>query len=436
MAFTLPKLFIEKMKNQLPSNEWEAFFAVYDKEAYKGVRNNPLKGDKNKLQALLPFSLTPSPWEENAFYTDEEKVGASPLHFAGAFYSQEPSASSVVPNLQVKPGERVLDLCSAPGGKATQIAGYMQGEGILVANEPVFSRAKILSQNIERLGVANAIVVSALPEELVPYFTEYFDKILVDAPCSGEGMFRKNSEMALKEWSKENVELCADRQKGILQSATKMLKKGGRLVYSTCTFSVEEDEMQVENYLKNHPQMRLIRQEKIYPHRQKGEGHFFAVFEKADEMQEERVTIKMLKPVCQKQTEKAYEQFAKEFFFQAPQGVLHEVNGVVYKLPKDVFSWQGLQVLRAGLRLGEMQNGRFVPSHSLAMATHPSACKNVVNLAIDDTRVEKYLRGETIDVDGENGWCLVCVEGYGLGLGKRVGNVVKNHLPKGLRKVK
>ena len=429
----LPKAFVEKMKKQLPENEWEAFFACYGKKPFKGVRLNPLKGGRYELKQLLPFLKQPISWEENGYYTDEEKLGASPFHFAGVFYSQEPSAMSVAPLLEVKAGEKVLDLCSAPGGKGTQLACAMQGKGIIVLNEPISSRAKILSQNVERLGIENAVVCNEYPQALAEKFVGYFDKILVDAPCSGEGMFRKNADEALSEWSEENVKLCADRQAEILACATKMLKKGGRLAYSTCTFSYEEDEGQVCDYLQKHPEMRLVKQEKLYPHKIDGEGHFLALFEKLGE--EETARIKAGKPVVSKPTEKAFREFEKKFFKKESFPRLHEANGVVYAIPEDAFDWKGLHVLRVGVRLGEMKNGRFEPSHALAMRCRAQDCKNVVNLSIDDGRVENYLRGETLDMENaENGWCLVCVEGYPLGLGKVVSGTVKNHLPKGIRK--
>jgi 16S rRNA C967 or C1407 C5-methylase (RsmB/RsmF family) len=206
----------------------------------------------------------------------------------------------------------VLDLCSAPGGKGTQLAGEMQGKGLIVLNEPVQSRAKILSQNVERMGIKNAVVTSEMPDKLADKFAGFFDKILVDAPCSGEGMFRKNADEALREWSEENVELCAKRQKEILACARKMLKKGGRLVYSTCTFSYEEDEGQVENYLKKHAEMRLIKKEKLYPHKIVGEGHFAALFERTEGGEE--TYVKERKPSVKRESEAAYRVFEKEFF--------------------------------------------------------------------------------------------------------------------------
>ena len=431
----LPEKFMENMKKQLPENEWEAFFACYEKKPFKGVRLNPLKGGRYALKPFLPFLGAPIPWEENGFYTDEEKLGGNPFHFAGAFYSQEPSAMSAAPLLEVKGGERVLDLCSAPGGKGTQLACAMQGKGIIVLNEPISSRAKILSQNVERMGIKNAVVLNEYPESLAAKFQGYFDKILVDAPCSGEGMFRKNAEEALGEWSEENIELCAKRQKGILDSATKMLSVGGRLVYSTCTFATAEDEGQVRDYLSAHPEMHLIKQEKLYPHKVDGEGHFVALFEKTERAEDWETRLKEAKRSVTSGGEKAYREFEKAFFKEKFAFRLHEVNGILYELPEEVFDWKGMQVLRVGVRLGEVKNGRFEPSHSLAICASAKECKNVVELAADDERLEKYLRGETFECDIPNGWCLVCVHGLPVGLGKAVSGTVKNHLPKGLRKL-
>lgn len=432
--YELPEQFIENMKKQLPEDEWEAFFACYENKPYKGVRLNPLKGGRDALKALLPFLKEPVSWEENGYYTDEEKLGASPYHFAGVFYSQEPSAMCAAPLLEAQEGERVLDLCSAPGGKGTQLACAMNGKGLILLNEPISSRAKILSQNVERMGIKNAVVLNEYPETLAKRFSGYFDKILVDAPCSGEGMFRKNAKEALEEWSEENVALCAERQAGILDCATEMLKKGGRLVYSTCTFAYAEDEGQVCDYLQKHPEMRLVKQEKLYPHKIKGEGHFAALFEKVEKTGEWDSRIKSAKHSVTPKSEKAYRDFEKSFFKEKFAFRLYENGGVLYELPEEVFEWKGLNVLRVGIRLGEVKNERFEPSHSLAACVKKEECKRVLDLSVEDIRVEKYLRGEAIEGEVENGWCIVCVEGYPLGLGKAVNGTVKNHFPKGLRK--
>ena len=428
----LPNTFIERMKNQLPETEWEVFFACYDAQPYKGVRANTLKITPDGLRAIFPVGEGVA-WEENGFYYEGEKVGAHPYYAAGLFYSQEPSAMCAAPMLSVEPGERVLDLCSAPGGKGTRLAADLQGKGLIVLNEPIPSRAKILLQNVERMGITNAVVTCEYPDKLAEKFPEYFDRIMVDAPCSGEGMFRKNADEALSEWSEENVARCASRQTEILDNATKMLSGDGKMVYSTCTFAPEEDEEQVAHYLSVHPEMEGEGQEKLYPHKVAGEGHFAALFHKKDGG---RYETKPFKAFCSPAAAKAYRAFEKEIFrtFQARN--LHEVNGTLYALPEGVFDFKGLNVLRVGLKLGEVKNGRFEPAHALAMASRKDGVKNVASFSLADGRAETYLRGETVEDDGANGWCLVCVDGYPLGWGKRVNGTVKNHYPKGLRIVK
>ena len=427
--YKLPEAFIERMKNQLPNDEWEAFFAVYEKDAYKGLRANTLKITPKKLSEI--FSVQKQvPWEENGFYYEGGKVGAHPYHAAGLFYSQEPSAMCAAPMLSVEPGERVLDLCSAPGGKGTRLAADLQGEGLIVLNEPIPSRAKILLQNVERMGITNAVVTCEYPDKLAERFAGYFDKIMVDAPCSGEGMFRKNAEEALTEWSEENVALCAERQSGILNCAERMLAENGKLVYSTCTFSDEEDEGQAQDFLRKHPEMSMETKEKLYPHKVEGEGHFAARFSKNGGG---RCEMKPFKTVCSPAAAKVYRAFEKEVFVGFQARNLHEVNGTIYAIPDGMFDFKGLNVLRVGLKLGEVRNGRFEPEYALAMASTAKGVRNVADFTVDDARAQKYLRGETVDCDGNNGWCLVCVDGYPLGWGKRVNGTLKNHYPKGLR---
>lgn len=436
----LPERFVERMKKQLPESEWEAFFAVYgDAAPYKGLRVNSLKISAEEFEKISPFALRPVEWEKNGFYVREEKTGAHPYHFAGLYYSQEPSAMCAAPLLKVRPGERVLDLCAAPGGKGTQLAAAMKGEGILVLNEPVFSRAQILSQNVERLGVKNAVVLSQKGGELSDFFGEYFDKILVDAPCSGEGMFRKNAKEALGEWSEENVLKCALRQREILNDAAKMLRAGGRLAYSTCTFSEAEDEGQVSDYLLNHPELRLLESKKLYPHKAAGEGHFAALLEKGDEGENFRsLNPCPLRLKISRESERLYREFERRTLVPGLFENLHEAGGMLYSLPDGMFDFRGLQVLRAGVRLGEVKNGRFEPSHSLAMCLKREECKNALSFSPSDPRAEKFLRGETVCLDGENvvgGWLLVCIDGYPVGWGKAVGDTLKNHIPKALRRV-
>ena len=275
----LPSEFCARVKRELGS-EYSQFISSYNLPVARGVRVNTLKISVEDFMRISSVNLDGGvPWEKNGFYTDSESPGKTILHAAGLYYVQEPSAMCAAPELCVKAGERVLDLCSAPGGKGTQLAQSMNGDGVLVLNEILPKRAEILRSNVERLGVKNALVTSAEPSVLAGLFEEYFDKILVDAPCSGEGMFKKE-QSAIPEWSLDNVLLCVERQKNILNSAAIMLSCGGRLVYSTCTFSLEEDEKQVENFLKSHKDFVLVSMKKLLPHKVRGEGHFCAVLEK------------------------------------------------------------------------------------------------------------------------------------------------------------
>lgn len=305
---TLPRQFLSKMQEIL-QEEYEEFLISFRKERLYGLRFNPLKTDRETFLARMPFTLTPVAWaEEGFYYRQEEQPGKHPYHEAGAYYIQEPSAMAVVEALAPAPGERILDLCAAPGGKSTQIAGKMQGRGLLVSNEIIPNRAKILSQNIERMGIANAVVCKEESERLAQFFPSFFDRVLVDAPCSGEGMFRKD-RAAIEEWSPEHVTMCRDRQLYILEQAASMVRPGGILVYSTCTFSVEENEAVIAAFLCAHGEFSIEETEseqffaqpaargkgawlnepptgiehtvRLFPHKIEGEGHFFAKLKKA-----------------------------------------------------------------------------------------------------------------------------------------------------------
>lgn len=437
MSYALPEKFIERMRRQLKGEEeFSAFLSSYDRPAQRGLRINTLKIDPGTFVGISPFSLSPVPWEKNGFYVTEEKIGRHPYHFAGLYYSQEPSAMSVVPLLEVQPGERVLDLCAAPGGKSTQIAQALQGKGLLVSNEIEPSRASVLSQNIERLGIVNAVVLNSSPALLEKKLPGFFDKILVDAPCSGEGMFKKNAKEAAENWSEENVAACAARQREILHSAAQMLSGGGRLVYSTCTFAPEEDEEQVSSFLAEHPDFSLITQKKLYPHEVDGEGHFYAVFQKTEgacpgvKGTQGNLTAKekeLFLSFCRDNLSEKGLRFVED-------GTLYRAGTMLYRLPDEPFHLDRLPVLRAGIRLGEFLKNRFEPNHSWAMSLTGDGVKRTVSLSVEEC--EKYLRGETLSADTANGWCLVCVGDYPLGWGKTTGGVVKNHYPKGLRLMK
>lgn len=453
----LPKAFTDRMQKMLPADEQEAFLKSYEKPEIQALRRNPLKGDRGRFLALAPFALTQVPWEENGYYYGEmDRPGKHPYHEAGVYYIQEASAMAPAAYLEAQPGERILDLCAAPGGKSTQIAAAMEGKGILICNEINRKRAEILAENIERLGIRNAIVVSHEPAELAALFPSYFDRILVDAPCSGEGMFRKNGE-AILEWSEENVERCAVRQDGILDSAAAMLAPGGRLIYSTCTFAPAENEGTVMRFLSRHPEFSMQplplsegmehgRAEfctgpvlsgtvRLWPHKLQGEGHFLAAMQKAGyNEKEERCGIYGYETSASLKDCKEYTDFIKEELTFQPGGVFVRFGEQLYLLPEGAPSLKGLKVLRCGLHLGTCKKNRFEPGHALALSLRASDCMHSADFSADSEEIRKYLRGETFSYDGENGWYLITVDGYSIGWGKCAGGVMKNHYPKGLRK--
>ncbi len=430
------------MKERL-GKDFPAFLASYEEAPYKGLRVNTLKISPAEFSRRAPFPLG-GEVADGCFYLEEEKPGADPYHFAGLYYLQEPSAMTVAPFADPCKKERVLDLCAAPGGKTTQIAAKMRGEGILIANEIDPARAKILSQNVERMGIANCAVTSAAPEKLAEKFPAYFDTVLVDAPCSGEGMFKKEPN-AIPEWSEQNVARCALRQRTILDEAAKMLCAGGRLIYSTCTFAEEEDEWQIGDFLRRHPAFSLLCEKKLYPHEFRGEGHFCAVLEKnsdlnicpppdAGEGVRPRSSGKSF-PVCRNaQAERAFRAFEADFFEEPLKGALHTLlDGRMYLVPAGMPDLSGIRLLRLGVELGAFDGKLFKPAHALAMAFGGRARRK---LSLSRKQCEQYLRGETLPADLPNGWCAVCVEEFPLGLGKCTDGAVKNHLPKGLRKIK
>ena len=471
----LPEKFLERMQNML-GEEYPAFLESLSGKRYRALRINPLKTEIQEGKEKLPFALSPVPWTKNGFYyEEEEQPGKHPYHEAGLYYIQEPSAMAPVPCLMEEATpERVLDLCAAPGGKSTQIAEYMRGRGMLITNEIHPQRAKILSENIERMGISNAIVLNETPESLSKKFIAFFDRILVDAPCSGEGMFRKNDN-AGEEWSEENVALCAERQDGILNCAATMLKPGGKLVYSTCTFAPAEDEGSVSRFLETHPDFYLEKEERLMPHKVKGEGHFLAVLHREGGQLGSAATAGTEKFLALKDC-REFLDFAKEALTIPAEEltagkILLRFGEQLYLAPAETPSLRGLKVLRPGLHLGTVKKNRFEPSHALALFLKKEQVVNGINLSGDGTAVRKYLEGQTLtigegcdvemadimtrgrtaseqadtitregrsagqaDVSLPKGWCLVCVDGYSLGWGKAASAVLKNHYPKGLRK--
>ena len=428
----LPEAFLERIKSQLGA-EYPQFLASLERPRAVALRFNPLKGNAPQL----PFVGENVPWEPMGHYYDPTaRPGLHPYHEAGVYYLQEASAMSAVALLDPREGERVCDLCAAPGGKTTQIAGKMAGKGLLLCNEINPKRARILSQNIERMGVTNALVTNEHPENLAKRMPGFFDRVLIDAPCSGEGMFRKE-EAAVTDWSEETVEMCARRQREILRSGAKLLRSGGRLVYSTCTFAPAENEETVAAFLEEHPDFALEQVEapwftpagegmfRLWPHKLLGEGHFVAVLRKSGEEEP------WGEGCPGEKLPKEWLSFAKELDISLPEGKAVNFGPNLYWAPEELPSLRGLKVLRPGLELGEVKKGRFEPAHALALSLQ--ALKNEVSLNPDSRELAAYLHGEVISA-GVKGWCLVKAGDFSIGWGKGDGTVLKNHYPKGLRR--
>ena len=428
----LPEAFLERMKHQL-GEEYPDFLQSLERPRAVALRYNPLKGEA----PAMDFAGEPVPWEPMGFYYDPEaRPGLHPYHEAGVYYLQEASAMAPVALLDPRPGEKVLDLCAAPGGKTTQIAGRMQGEGFLLCNEINPKRAKILSRNIERLGVPNALVTNEHPERLADRFPGFFDRVLVDAPCSGEGMFRKE-EAAITDWSQETVEMCARRQAEILHSAAQMLKPGGRLVYSTCTFAPEEDEMAVAAFLEAHPEFEPETVDapwfepvengghRLWPHKLLGEGHFAAVLRKVSGEEGDIV------PMAGEKLPKEWVSFAKELKIELPAGKAVSFGSNLFWAPEELPDMKRLKVLRPGLELGEVKKDRFEPAHALALWLRD--CANAVSFPADSAEIREYMHGNVLP-GSVKGWCLVKAGNYSLGWAKGDGRQLKNHYPKGLRR--
>lgn len=460
MEEQLPAAFTANMREML-GQEADAFLKSYSAPRSQGLRFNQLKsntaaGSSAAEVTVSMFDLEPVPWCSEGFYYEEPaRPGKHPYHAAGLYYIQEPSAMSAAELLLPRPGETVLDLAAAPGGKTTHIAALMQGQGLLVSNEIHPERAKILAENVERLGIANALVTNAAPADLALRFPEAFDRIMLDAPCSGEGMFRKDAG-AISEWSPEHVNRCAARQWDILHDAYTMLKPGGHLVYSTCTFNRKENEDTIERLLERYPDLELISSRRLWPHLERGEGHFVALLSKQhtdDEMSSPEIQSKRNKRgggKNKRQTDhsaparEAFRQFQNWADAELPE--LH-MNGVpilfgesLYLLPEafaGVFHPEllnGLRIPRAGLHLAHLKKNRIEPAHALAMALKQGQSSRSYNLAADAPEIKAWLRGESLAVPGDlHGWTLVTVEDLPIGWGKASSGQLKNHLPKGLR---
>ena len=513
----MPAEYVEARERALLGERYDTLYAAPQETAARGVTVSALRTTPEEFAARADFPLRPSPFCKAAFVVEQPdfKPGRHPYHHAGVFYSQEPSASSAAPLLGVKPGMRVLDLCAAPGGKSSQLAAALQGQGLLVSNEYVAARAEILKSNLERMGVSNAVVLNETPARIAAALPEFFDRVLVDAPCSGEGMFRKEPA-ALAQHCEALVKQCAELGADILDSAAAALAPGGELVYSTCTFAPEEDEGQVAAFLQRHPEFTLAdvlgnvdypfgsegeanrtgglpldvsKVRRIWPC-QGGEGHFIARLVKAgtpralpapgcyppeeqlwlaaaaeqnrkqkpgkgkparpergDARASRRENARALRDAVQgsrrresaaagesvtpAQSLAAWNAFAQQYFpALADRPAVVHGGGVL--LPA-AFPQTGLHVLRAGVFVGSVQKGRFVPEHHLFTA-FGAQCTNREELALADPRVVEYLSGREIAAaTAADGWCCVTVDGFPLGGGKVSAGRVKNHYPKALR---
>jgi len=452
----LPVEFLNKMKALLGDEEYAEFIESYNKPRHYGLRVNTLKIGLEEFLKISPFPLEKVPWTRDGFYYPEgESPGKHPYYHAGLYYIQEPSAMLPGEVIDARPGERILDLCAAPGGKTVQIAAGMKGKGILIANDISSDRVKALVKNIELCGVKNAIVTNDSPAKLAGNFEEYFDKILVDAPCSGEGMFRKDEDAA-RSWENFKCDICAGMQRDILASVDRMLKPGGYIVYSTCTFAPEENEKMIAEFIDKHKGYELIeipkrggiesgrpnwangdaqlsKAARLWPHKLKGEGHFVAKLRKVGERRQEAAYTQR-KAGFMNELETFY-SFVKDNLNINIEGYFEVKGNNLYNLPEPPPNLHGIKVAKFGWYLGELARNRFEPSHSMATALKKEDIVNTLDLSSQSSELLKYLKGETLMIEGKKGYTAVCVDGYTLGWGKQTGEMLKNLYPKGWRKM-
>ena len=440
----LPQDFIINMEKLFAdSKEAADFFASMDKPRHYGIRANELKISAQNLAAALG-NLEPIPWcKQGFYYTDSQPPSKNPLYHAGLYYIQEPSAMSAAAILDARPGDKVLDLCASPGGKSTQIASALGGEGLLVSNEINYGRMPGLVRNIEMAGIKNAVILCEKPARLAARFPSYFDKILVDAPCSGEGMFRKDPE-AIAAWDKNKSVRLASIQKDILRDAAKMLAPGGFMVYSTCTFSPLENEDVIEDFLEHHPDFDSMcinhddfgvspanagiitnnaHAARIWPHRHRGEGHFIALLHRRGG----NLPSAVKQYTIPKFNNQHYSNFCKKYLTTHPSNIL-EHRGNLYALPAACPDVTGLNIVRLGLSLGSLKKGRFEPSYALAMSLTATDFTEVIHFETDDPRVAAYLEGQTFEMPVPDGYSLFCVEGHPLGFAKILNGRLKGRI--------
>lgn len=452
----LPEKFTEKMKKLL-GEDYPKFISALEEDAVRGLRVNTLKCERDEFLFSTALPLTSLPYTDAGFILNsDEQMGKDPEHHSGRIYMQDPGAMMPLSAVDIPRGARVVDLCAAPGGKSGQAAAKIGENGFLLSNEFVPKRAKILVSNLERLGVRNAIVTSMDTSRLCECYSEFFDYAIVDAPCSGEGMFRKN-EAAIEEWNEENVSLCSKRQRQILENAATLVREGGYIVYSTCTYSTEENEDTADYFLTRHPNFSPVEAKeavirstapaisnkdncervkygrRFYPHLSKGEGQFVAVFKKNSSDMQTKVCKCATEPLTKPEAA-IVKDFFKNELVSEPDGRVCKISGKVLILPSSITAVPSHSVFMAGVLLGDIQKGRIEPSHQFFSA-YGELFKRKVELSENENLLSRYLFGEEIEAPYaiENGYCVLTYKGSSLGGGKISGGRIKNHYPKGLR---
>ncbi len=446
----LPEKFKERMK-ELLGDEYNEYLSAIEKEPVKAFRVNTDKISVQDFMKISELCNEKIPYCDTGFYLNHKKAGNHPYHHAGMIYIQEPGAMMPAECIDVKKGLTVLDMCAAPGGKSTQLKNKIGEDGLLVSNEIILSRCKILTGNIERMGLKNTVTTCMDTKRLAETFPDTFDLIMVDAPCSGEGMFRKE-EAAVTEWSEENVKKCAKRQKEILNNAVRCLKDGGTIIYATCTFSIQENEMVIDEFLTEHPDFELIpvkesvrkhtcdgisfegcKSDKLhltrrfYPHKAPGEGQFAAVLKNKNEI----VKIKKAAKVKAEKIDKAVFDFLDSTLISYNKTDVKIYNGNPVFFSHDIETKKDT-AFSCGVTIGEIKRNYILPHHQFFMA-YGNDFKRKITLQADSEDIIKYLHGEEISADCENGWAAVTVDGCTLGGAKVVSGKAKNHYPKGLR---
>lgn len=458
----LPDAFLSRMKAQLGS-DFAAFVASYDRPPSIGLRVNTLKLSPEQFAAIAPVPLTPISWVPAGFTVPpHSRLGKHPYYAAGLYYLQDPAAQAVAELMDPQPGETVLDLAAAPGGKTTHIAALMKGRGLLVANDIKPNRARDLARNIERWGARNVVITNESPARMAKHFGPYFDRVLVDAPCSAEAVFRREPGDRDR-WQPKLVDSCAVQQDAIMQDAARLVRPGGYLVYATCTFAPAEDEGSLARFLNNHPDFELVsppsfagfdrgrpdwlgtdnptfkleRAVRLWPHKAPGEGHFIAVLRRSSSAPIQPVTLEPLHPApIPKAAADDFTKFsAQTLDWQPFKERLALMGSYLYLLPDDLPDLKGLRLVHWGWWLGTSKKNRFEPSHSFAMGLQAQDVILKIPLSAQDPDLMRYLRGEVLSSSGPDGWVLVMVDGYPLGWGKRVQGRLKSHLPSWLRQL-